>query len=64
MGQKPGTSGLSFRLNSSAILVVNEFEEKKMKEDNQQREGGPKEGGQSSKSVAVFMKSYDVLHAR
>lgn len=42
MDWKPGTGCLRFRLNSSAILVVNEFEEEKMKKDNQQRESGPK----------------------
>ncbi len=35
-----------------------------MEENDQEWEGGPEEGGQSTEGVAVLMKSYDVLDAR
>ena len=58
---KPGAGGFGFRLDASAVLVVNELEEEKMEEDDEEREGGPEEGRQSAEGVAVFMKSDDVL---
>lgn len=61
---KPGAGGLGFRLDASAILVVDEFEEEKVEEYDQYGESSPEKGRQSSEGVAMFVQCDDVLQKR
>lgn len=61
MSGLPGAGGLDFRLDASAVLVINELEQEEVEQDDEYGERGPEHGGNAAEGVPVFVQRNDVL---
>lgn len=58
---RPCPNASDFGLDASAVFVVDELEEEEVKQNDEEREHGPKESRKAAEMVPVFVQSQDVI---